>query len=48
MRAAFFDEDELIWTLLETFIDLIYFLDIVFTFFSAYYNRIEELISNRK
>ena len=38
----------MVWNLIDGFIDVVLVLDIFFTFFSAYYNNIEELITNRK
>lgn len=45
---SFFDYSEIEWTIVEIFIDIVFFADIVFSFFSAYYNKIEALVSNRK
>lgn len=48
LRVAFFDTDDVEWQIMETFIDLVFLLDIVFSFFSAYYNKMEALISDRR
>ena len=49
LRATFYDnDDDIVWQLVDGFIDLVFVLDIIFTFFSAYYNKIEQLISNRR
>ena len=48
LRAAFYDEDDLLWVMVETFTDIVFLLDIIFTFMSAYYNKIEMLISSRR
>ncbi len=48
LRAAFIDEDEIAWLLVEGIIDVAFVLDIIFTFYSAYYDRIERLVSNRR
>ena len=34
--------------MVDVVIDIVFLLDIVFTFFSAYYNRIEELVTDRR
>ena len=41
LRASFFDQDDTTWVIIECTIDFIFTLDIVFTFCSAYYNKIE-------
>lgn len=46
VRVAFYDTDELEWKIIETSIDAVFFFDIVFSFFSAYYNKMEALISD--
>lgn len=48
VRVAFHDSDEVEWQIIETFISAVFFFDIVFSFFSAYYNSMEELISDRR
>lgn len=48
LRVAFYDTDEVEWQVIETFIDAVFFFDIVFSFFSAYYNKMEALISDRR
>ena len=48
LRVAFFDEDDIVWILVETLIDIFFLTDLVFTFFSAYYNKMETLISSRR
>ena len=46
--GASFLEEEMVWEVVDVFIDIVFLLDIIFTFFSAYYNSIEELITNRR
>ncbi len=41
---AFYDNDDEMWQGIELFIDLVFFIDIVFSFFSAYYNKSEALV----
>ncbi len=48
LRASFFDDNDKMWMVMELFIDLVFVMDIIFTFFSAYYNKIEQLISTRR
>ena len=51
VRVAFYDLEmsyEIEWQVIEMFIDVVFFLDIVFSFFSAYYNKMEMLISGRR
>lgn len=48
LRASFYDQDSLAWVLMEMLIDIVFILDIVFTFFSAYYNDSEQLVSSRR
>lgn len=43
-----FMDDSKEWMLLEAFIDTVFLVDIVFSFFSAYYNKIEALVSSRR
>ena len=45
LKACFLD-DELAWEVVDLVIDIVFLLDIVFTFFSAYYNTIEELVTD--
>ena len=46
---VFFETDlSVAWLIVETSIDVIFFIDIIFNFLSAYHNQIEELIDNPK
>lgn len=45
---AFIDNDSVVWILLEGMIDLVFLTDMIFSFFSAYYNKIEALVSNHR
>lgn len=47
LRVAFYDADEVEWVVIEAFIDIVFLFDILFSFFSAYYNKMEALISDR-
>ncbi len=47
-HVAFVEESNVSWKAMECTIDLIFFMDVVFSFISAYYNRMEILISDRK
>lgn len=46
LGITFFNSDDLHWSLTELFIDLVFLADIIISFFSAYYNKIEALVSN--
>ena len=48
LRATFFEEDDIVWIAIETSIDLVFALDIIFTFHSAYYNSMDELICGKR
>ena len=48
LQMCFFDTGEIHWELIDVFIDIVFFADIMFSFFSAYYNKIEALVSNRR
>ena len=48
LRVAFYDTYEVEWVVIETCIDIVFLFDIFFSFFSAYYNKMEALISDRK
>lgn len=47
-RIAFEDNDSLLWLGIECAIDMFFFADIILTFFSAYYNKRDELVINRR
>ncbi len=46
LRASFCDEEDTVWMIIECGIDIVFSLDMVLTFFSAYYNNIEQLIND--
>ncbi len=48
LNVAFFDDDTYFWSITEGITDAIFLVDIVLSFMSAYYNRMEILIANRK
>ncbi len=48
LRVTFYEEDELAWVIVESFIDLMFAVDIVITFCSAYYDKMENLIYDRR
>ncbi len=47
LRVAFFEE-EAAWVAVESALDAVFLLDILFSFFSAYYNRLEVLVHARR
>ena len=46
-RIAFVEEDSLVWETVSYFIDFLFFLDIVFSFFTANYNSDDDLIVDK-
>ncbi len=47
-RIAFYDKAESYWVVIESLTDLIFLLDIIFSFISAYYNRMDVPVHSRK
>ncbi len=47
-RVSFFNDIDVTWMVVEAVIDVFFFLDIIFSFVTAYHNQIEELIDNRR
>ena len=48
IRIAFFDKVSLTFFILEYIVDLIFISDIIFNFFTAYYDQDHILITNKK
>ncbi len=48
LRVAWWDTDSTGWVVAETAIDVVFLVDMVLSFFSAYYNGKEELVSGRR
>ena len=48
IRVAFIDIDNVTWNVIDLIFDLIFLADIVISFMSAYYNRMEVLIHSRQ
>ncbi len=48
LRVAFFDQDTLIWICLDAFINLVFLIDLVLVFFSAYYNKYSVLVLSHR
>lgn len=54
LNAAFFDSSypkdtvSSLWFVSEAIIDIVFVLDIIFSFFSAYYNKVEVLVADRR
>ena len=46
VREAWVDQEEGAWLAAEAAVDLIFLVDVVFSFFSAFYNRVEVLVSS--
>ncbi len=47
-RISFVDEDPLGWIIVDSLVDLVFFVDIIINFLSAYYNSEDNLIFDRK
>jgi potassium voltage-gated channel Eag-related subfamily H member 8 len=47
-RIAFTEDETLGWTIFDLFVDSIFLIDLVATFFTAYYNNEDDLITDRK
>jgi hypothetical protein len=47
-RIAFFDEDELDWIIIDSVVDFFFLIDIILTFFTAYYGADYRLIDIRR
>ncbi len=48
VRVSFLEIHNPLWISIEVFTDLVFTLDIIFSFFTAYYNRVEVLISSKR
>ena len=48
LQMSFFEAGEMHWEAIQIFIDLVFFCDIIISFFSAYYNKLEALVSSRR
>ena len=47
-RIAFSDEDELVWIVIDSFVDTLFFVDILLNFFFAFHDEEYNLIDDRK
>ena len=47
-RFAFYENNDISWALFEYFIDFVFLLDIIFTFYAAYYNKMEVLVHSKR
>lgn len=47
-RIAFEDHDSMEWLVVESLIDFFFFIDMVFTFFTAFYDKRDELVQRHK
>jgi hypothetical protein len=47
-RIAFYDKDDIIWFVIDSFVDSVFGIDMVLNFFMAYYNEHDEIVDNRK
>ena len=46
-RISFYDEEPLEWIITNTIVDVLFAIDIVLNFFSAYFDSSEELITDK-
>ncbi len=46
-RVAFIESDSIFFIIFEYIIDFLFFLDLIFSFFTAYYDKEDNLIQNR-
>ena len=46
-RLAFVEEDDLYWIMISAFVDFLFFVDIILTFFSAYFDCEDNLITQK-
>jgi hypothetical protein len=47
-RLAFFDYDDLQWLIFDYIVDFLFAMDIGIAFFTAFYDRQDNLVINRK
>lgn len=47
-RIAFVEIDDYLWVFIDEFIDLVFLVDIIITFFTAYYNSKYILVANKR
>ena len=48
-RLAFYEEDDMVWTIINLMIDLSFLVDIILTFFTAYFDDVKlRLVTNKK
>jgi hypothetical protein len=47
-RLAFVEEDDLYWIMISAFVDFLFFVDIICNFFIAFYNKDDNLITEKK
>ncbi len=47
-HVSFYDESSTEWTILEVVIDVIFLIDIILSFMTAFHNSLEELVDKRK
>lgn len=47
-HVAFYDDSSVSWMATESIIDLIFFIDIIFSFMTVYYTDMEEVVDKRR
>ena len=47
-RMAFVDDNSVSWMVTELVLDFLFFIDIILTFFSAYFDKLDVLVDNRR
>ena len=47
-RIAFYEVDSITWVIIDSLVDFTFAIDIVFNFFTAYFDEEEEIVLSRK
>lgn len=47
-RMAYVDDNSVPWMVTELLLDFFFFVDIILTFFSAYFDKLDVLVDNRR
>lgn len=47
-RISFYDSDTPFWVIIDSIVDVLFFIDIILNFFMAYYDSSDEIVDDRK
>ena len=47
-KVAYFDEETMFLKLMDIILDIMFFIDMILSFFGAYFDKHKELVTNRK